>query len=198
MRNGRSHKGTGKKGDGWLVASVRRTTLTIQSTAETQVSDRAGADLYIYCRGEIEKRSKETQRWETKEKITLDQDVMVEEATDILPPLDRSWRIMRFPPVLVCRYIHTYEHAYIYAYKHTYMYTDVHTCMHSTYMYTCIHKYIFACVHTYMHMQQGACFTIYHTLCIWVHTNIHIHIHKHTYHAHRTHTHKHTYMHTYI
>ena len=141
---------------------MRRTTLRIQSTAETSSIRQGGSRpiyiiiyiiiiyiYYIYRRGEIEKRRRCRG---DQGRITLDQDVMVEEATDILPPLDRSWRIMRFPPVLDCRYIHTYEHAPIYAYKHTYMYTDVHTCMHSTYMYTCIHKYIFACVHTYMHM----------------------------------------------
>ena len=59
-------------------------------------------------------------------RITLDQDVMTEEATDILPPLDRSWRIMRFglqihtyirPCIHICiqTYIHVYRRAYMHA-----------------------------------------------------------------------------------
>ena len=84
-------------------------------------------------------------------KLPVDQGVMVEEATDILPPLDRSRRIMRFPPALV--WIHTYIHTYIHAYIHTYVYTYIRTYMHE-YMYTCIHKYIYACVHTHAYVTR--------------------------------------------
>ena len=99
--------------------------------AETSSVRQGGSRLiYMY---EEKKRRKGDAEVGDQGRIPLDQDVMVEEATDILLPLDRSWRIMRFPPALVYRYIQTYEHAYIYAYIH--MHTNVNTYIHMIYFF---------------------------------------------------------------
>ena len=84
-------------------------------------------------------------------RIPLDQDVIVEEATDILPDRGAS---CAFPlSWFADTYKHSYEYAYIYAYKHirTYMHTYINTFMHA-YVHTCICNKALALPYAICHM----------------------------------------------
>ena len=74
-----------------------------------------------------------------QERITLDRDVMVEEALDIYYPLLIDHGASCAFPLswFADTYKHTSMHTCIYAYKHTDIHTYTHICI-QTYMHACI------------------------------------------------------------